>query len=64
MKATVERVARRVALRLEEVDISADPALERRYGTDVPVLFVDGKKAAKYRITEDELVRMLAGRRG
>lgn len=62
MKATVERVGRRVPLTLEDIDISADPALEQRYGLEVPVLFVDGKKAAKYRIAEEELERMLAGR--
>ena len=31
------------------------PALEARYGLEIPVLMVDGKKAAKYRMTEEEL---------
>ena len=30
-----------------EVDISTDPALEARYGLEIPVLMVDGKKAAE-----------------
>ncbi len=64
MKATVERVGRRVPLTLEDIDVSADPALEQRYGLEVPVLFVEGKKAAKYRITDDELLRLLVTRRG
>ena len=63
MKAVVERVARTVPLTLEEIDISADPDLERRYGVEIPVLLVDGKKAAKYRLTEAELRRMLAQRK-
>jgi len=29
---------------------------------EIPVLLVDGKKAAKYRITEDELRSILASR--
>jgi hypothetical protein len=28
------------------------------------VLLVDGKKAAKYRVTEDELLQIVAGRAG
>ena len=30
---------------LEEVDISLDPVLHRRYGERIPVLCVDGEKA-------------------
>jgi len=41
------------------VDISTDAALERTYGHDIPVLLIDGRKAAKHRIREDELVRKL-----
>jgi glutaredoxin len=62
MKAVVERVARRVPLRLEEIDISRDPTLEERYRLEIPVLLVDGRKAAKYRVTEEELIRLLTAR--
>jgi glutaredoxin len=62
MKAVVDRVARSVPLALEEVDISNDPALEERYGLEIPVLMIGGKKAAKYRITEPELRRLLEAR--
>jgi glutaredoxin len=62
MKETITRVARDVAHTLEEVDISTDPALEARYGQEIPVLLVDGKKVAKYRIAEDELRRVLRAR--
>ena len=34
----------------------------RRYGVEIPVLMVDGKKAAKYRISEAELRRVLLAR--
>ena len=64
MKAVVETVARSIPLSLEEVDISTDAALEARYGLEIPVLVVDGRKAAKYRIGEGELRRLLAGRAG
>ena len=64
MKAVVHTVARSIPLILEEVDISTDPALEARYGLEIPVLLVDGRKAAKYRIGEGELRKLLAGRAG
>ena len=39
--------------------ISPDNAeLEARYGLEIPVLLVNGKKAAKYRVTEEELTRI------
>jgi glutaredoxin len=64
MKAVVERVGRSVAIAVEEIDVSTDPALEARYGGDIPVLLVGGKKAAKYRVTEEELRRILIARAG
>ncbi len=64
MKAVVRTVARSVPLSLEEIDISADADLEARYGLEIPVLMVEGKKAAKYRIGEADLRKMLAGRAG
>ena len=33
-----------------------------RYGLEIPVLMIDGRKVAKYRVTEAELTRMLDGR--
>ncbi len=66
MKILVERVVRdtRAAAQIEEVDIGNDPDLEARYGLEIPVLLVNGKKAAKYRVTEKELMRILTSRAG
>ena len=66
MKTVVQRVVRSVTapVTIEEIDISTDPDLEARYGVEIPVLLVDGKKAAKYRVTETELTRMLRDRSG
>ena len=66
MKVIVERVIRetRVAAQIEEIDIANNPDLEERYGLQIPVLLVNGKKAAKYRVTEDELALMLNARAG
>jgi hypothetical protein len=64
MKAVVDCVARSVPLTMEVVDISTDPQLEALYGLEIPVLLINGKKAAKYRVTEEELRRQLRGRAG
>ena len=62
MKATVNRVAALVPLQVEEIDVSTSDDLEREYGLEIPVLLVDGKKAAKYRVSAEELRRILVGR--
>jgi len=64
MKAVIARVRGRMALpaTLEEVDISGDAQLEARYGTEIPVLIVDGTKVAKYRISDSDLQRILSAR--
>jgi len=62
MKAVVLRVARTIPFSLAEVDISGHAELETLYGLEIPVLTIDGKKAAKYRVTERELLRILDGR--
>jgi hypothetical protein len=64
MKAVIDRVAGVVPIDLEVIDISADADLERQYGTDIPVLFVEDRKIAKYRIAEEALRRILQGTGG
>jgi len=66
MKAIVERVVSdlRATARIEEINIADDPDLEERYGSEIPVLLVNGRKAAKYRVSEQELTRILRSRNG
>lgn len=60
MKAVVKRVASAVEhISVEEIDISGDPALVNRYGLEIPVLMIDGREVAKYRIAEAELLKRL-----
>jgi len=60
MKAILVRVRRDIPFTLEQVDVSTDPELESRFGPEVPVLLVNGRKAFKYRLTAGELRRRLA----
>ena len=62
MKTVVFQVARTIPLIVQEIDISGDRHLEASYGLEVPVLMIDGRKAAKFRITDEELRRILARR--
>ena len=68
MKALVHRIiAQRSgdhAIAFDDIDISGDSALLDRYGLEIPVLLIDGKKVAKYRVSEEELRRMLEARKG
>ena len=59
MKAVISRVAGKVALELCEIDVDGSPELQARYGTEVPVLFIDGRKAFKYRVSARELEKSL-----
>jgi glutaredoxin len=62
MKAVLKRVlATRDRIALEEIDISNNPELLDHYGLEIPVLMIDGRKVAKYRITEEKLTRILDG---
>jgi glutaredoxin len=56
-----ERSARDMSI--EEIDISTDRELLDRFGLEIPVLLIDGKKVAKYRVSEADLRRMLAARK-
>ena len=63
MKHVLDRVLARTPFALSVVDISTDPELVARYGLEIPVLEIDGRKAAKYRITERELEQKLVRQR-
>lgn len=63
MKAVLAQVQENLPFTLEQIDISTDPELESRFGQEIPVLFVNGRKAFKYRLTVGELRRRLARER-
>ncbi|HWO40965.1 MAG TPA: glutaredoxin family protein [Candidatus Eisenbacteria bacterium] len=59
MKAVVLGVAERYPLQLREIDVDASAELQQQYGAEVPVLFINGRKAFKYRVTPPELAKRL-----
>ncbi len=59
MEAVIDEVLARIAARLERVEIDGNADLEARFGLEVPVLFVNQRKAFKYRCTPRELKKRL-----
>jgi glutaredoxin len=60
MRAVIDDLRRDVPFELDAVDVDGDPALVAAHGDEVPVLFVNGRKAFKYRVTPCELRARLA----
>lgn len=59
MKEVVRKVAGEFPLEVKELDVDSATDLQEKYGNEVPVLFIDGRKAFKYRVTERELKKRL-----
>ena len=54
-KAIIELVQRRFPFELRVINIEQDSELEKQYGSDIPVVTINGNKAFKYRVDEAEL---------
>ncbi|HUR70887.1 MAG TPA: glutaredoxin family protein [Candidatus Limnocylindrales bacterium] len=63
MKAVIRQVAIFQEFDFEDVDIDASRELEERYNEEVPVLFIDGRKAFKYRVTAVQLAKRINKKR-
>jgi glutaredoxin len=55
----IERVRAELPFDLEEIDITDDPELERRYRERIPVVEVGGQEAFTYFVHPDALRRRL-----
>ena len=60
VKETLTKLERRGGFVWHEVDVDADDDLRRQFTDEVPVVFIDGRKAFKYRMQADEFLRKLA----
>lgn len=64
MKAVIAEVAAKMPLDLEEINVDGAKELQQRFGNEVPVLFIEGRKAFKYQVTASELANRLRKRDG
>ncbi len=62
VKETLAQVQGQADFAWREVDIDADPELRQTYNDQVPVVFIDGRKAFRYRMDARQFLRVLAGR--
>ena len=62
VKDTLKQSQSEADFQWREADIDADPELQRKYTDEVPVVFIDGRKAFKYRMDKRQFLRVLAGR--
>jgi glutaredoxin len=60
VKETLAKLHRRGGFNLQEIDVDSDDQLRRQFTDEVPVVFIDGRKAFKYRMDEHEFLRKLA----
>ncbi len=61
VKETLAGLEYRGTFSWREVNIEDDPELQRLYWDQIPVVFVDGKKSFKYRMSEQDFLRRLEG---
>jgi glutaredoxin len=62
MKEVIRTVASEIPIEMEEIDIDGSPELRAKFGDEVPVLFIDGRKAFKYRLTIKQFEKRLMRR--
>lgn len=56
----IDRVCAETGATYDEIDISTDDDLTRRYGEEIPVTFVDGQQHDFWRVDEARLRAALA----
>ena len=58
-RAELEQLRGELGFEVEEVDITGDPDLERRYRALLPVVEAGGEQVSVYRVEEQALRRLL-----
>jgi glutaredoxin len=59
VKESLTKLSRRGGFTWHEVDVDGNNELRRQFNDEVPVVFIDGHKAFKYRMDEREFLRRL-----
>jgi glutaredoxin len=60
VKESLAKLQRQGGYTWREIDVDSDDDLRRQFTDEVPVVFIDGRKAFKYRMDEREFLRKLA----
>ncbi|MFY9672994.1 MAG: glutaredoxin family protein [Terriglobales bacterium] len=59
VKESLNKLQRQTAFRWREIDVDSDSETRRLYNDEVPVVFINGRKAFKYHMDEQEFLRKL-----
>jgi glutaredoxin len=60
VKESLVKLHKRGGFTWREIDVDADAEVRRLYNDEVPVVFINGRKAFKYRMDEREFLRKLS----
>jgi glutaredoxin len=60
IKETLAQLQPQAAFQWREVDIDTHTDLQQKYNDEVPVIFIDGRKAFKYHMDAQQFLRALA----
>jgi glutaredoxin len=60
-KSVIERVGQRLGFAMRVINVESDPELERQYGNQIPVVFINGQEAFNYHVDEAELENRVRG---
>ena len=58
-RAVIEGYRDRYSIELRSIDVERSADLESRYGSDIPVVFLNGEEAFRHRVDGNELERKL-----
>jgi glutaredoxin len=64
VKENLKRLQASYAFNLREVNILEDPEAHERFKEEIPVVFINGKKAFKYHLDEEQFLKKLQSARG
>jgi glutaredoxin len=59
-KSIIEPLLAEFGATLREINIDTDARLTEQFGYDIPVIFINDRKAAKHRINAEQFRRQLA----
>ncbi|HET9696914.1 MAG TPA: glutaredoxin family protein [Terriglobales bacterium] len=63
VKESLTKLARERTFHWVEIDVDSSTELRRKFTDEVPVVFIHGHKAFKYRMDEKEFLKKLDARR-
>ena len=60
VKESLVKLHKRGGFNWHEIDVDSSAEIRRLYNDEVPVVFINGRKAFKYRMDEQEFLRKLS----